>query len=599
MKTQENLFLWILLLTMLNTNSFSQPFAKMNTAPFTGDIADSSGASWVDYDGDGDMDIFVSNRDTGNYLYRNNGDGTFTKRNTGILTQGSTIGNSWADFDNDGDLDVFMVGAASFLLRNDGNEVFTNVTNTAFGIFPGQIPGWASAWGDYDLDGHVDLVVSHPAGFVTNPSLPNFLFRNKGDGTFERVTSTPITVGLAPYTIPSWSDYDQDGDPDLFIGSGPATGITATDFLYKNMLKESGAATFQRITQAPLATTQLDGQVWNWNDIDNDGDLDAFVTNYWGGFPNGMPDVLFRNDNGQFVRVTTSVLVQDLGLSLANVWGDFDNDADLDVFVAKDGNNGAANLFYQNNGDGSFTRLNTTPFSTDIAATWGATAGDYDDDGDLDLFVPNLLRPNLSPPNVLYRNDVSNGNNWLKIKLIGVQSNRSAIGAKVRAKITVGNKGFWQFREVSTQNTFCGQNSLDVHFGLGIQTSFDSLVIEWPSGIRQVLTSVNANQTLTIQESNTTASENILAESGGIILMQNFPNPFQDQTNIRFYLPQEMPISVLILDTKGSAIQTLYQGQQGAGWHEIPYNSKALPASTYVVRLQSGQYSVVRKLSRQ
>ncbi|MDX1940643.1 MAG: FG-GAP-like repeat-containing protein [Saprospiraceae bacterium] len=600
MKSYENYFLSVLIFFSFCVNIFGQPFTKVNTAPFSNDIADSSGASFIDYDGDGDADIFVSNRNTGNFLYNNNGNGTFSQSGSSSLNFNSSIGNSWADFDNDGDLDVFTAGASSYLYRNNGNGSFSDITNAALSLNSFQIRAWACAWGDYDLDGWVDLVVVHPAGFVGNPSLPNFLFRNKGDGTFERITSTPITIGLAPYTVPSWSDYDQDGDLDLFIGSGPADGSTGTDYLYRNMLKETGAATFQRITQAPLATTQLDGQVWNWNDIDNDGDLDAFVTNYWGGAPSGMADVLFRNDNGQFVRVTTGELVEDLGLTLASVWGDFDNDADLDVFVAADGgNNGTTNRFYQNNGNGTFIRLFAAPFSSDIAPTWGATAGDYDNDGDLDLFVPNILRQNQSPPNHLYRNDLNNTNNWLKIKLIGVQSNRSAIGAKVKAKITFGNRGVWQLREVSTQNTFCGQNNLDVHFGMGSATSLDSLVIEWPSGIKQILTNINSKQTLTIQESSTTPASDISLQNGGIILEQTHPNPFQEQSNIRFYLPKAMEIAVSIFDARGSIVDTLYQGQKDTGWHYLAFQGKRLPAGTYFIHLKADQYTLVKSILRQ
>ncbi|MBK7872789.1 MAG: VCBS repeat-containing protein [Saprospiraceae bacterium] len=599
MKICKNYFLSILIALGFCVNIFGQPFTKVNTAPFTNDIADSPGASFIDYDGDGDQDIFVSNRNTGNYLYRNNGNGTFTSVSAGSLTFSTSIGSSWADYDNDGDLDVFTAGDNSYLFRNNGNGSFSDATTIALPLSPAQMPGWACAWGDYDLDGFADLVIADPAGFVGSTPLTNFLFRNKGDGTFERITSTPITNGIAPYTVPSWSDYDLDGDPDLFIGSGPANGTQATDYLYKNMLKESGSATFQRLAQAPLSNTPLDGQVWNWNDIDNDGDLDAFVTNYWGGVNAGMEDVLFRNDNGQFVRVTTGELVQDLGLTLASVWGDYDNDGDLDVFVAADNNNGAANRFYQNNGDGTFNRLFAAPFSNDIAATWGAAAGDYDNDGDLDLFVPNILRPNQSPPNHFYNNNLNNNNKWLKIKLIGVQSNRSALGAKIRVKTTLRDQAFRQLREVSAQNTFCGQNSLDVHFGLGVSTIIDSITIEWPSGILQSLTNIDPNQTLTIQESNTTPAGDLPLQNGGVILAQNYPNPFQAQTNIRFYLPETLNITLSVFDAKGGIVDTLFQGKQVAGWHDVPYHNKQLSAGTYFIHLKTSTFTLIKTMIRQ
>jgi len=146
------------------------------------------------------------------------------------------------------------------------------------------------AWGDLDNDGDLDLAVTHPAGFVPGAPTTNHLYLNNGapNYTFTRVTTGPIVTGLSSYTVGTWSDYDNDGDIDYFVGAGPANGTTQPDFLYRNLLKETGTATFERITDAPIATDQQDGQVWNWIDYDNDGDLDAYVTN-WGGATGGWP----------------------------------------------------------------------------------------------------------------------------------------------------------------------------------------------------------------------------------------------------------------------------------------------------------------------
>ena len=241
--------------------------------------------------------------------------------------------------------------------------------------------------GDVNRDGWPDI-------YVANDGNPNQLWINDGQGNFEnRAVIWGCAVNLNGTAEAGMgvdiADCDQDGDPDLFIGSGPATATPGPDFLYRNMLTETGTATFERITEGPLASATRDGQIINWIDYDNDGDLDAFITN-WGGGMGGRADELFRNDEGRLTKITTGSLVTDRAVSLASVWGDFDNDGDQDVFIT-DGNANQTNRFYENNGDGTFTRLTAAPFSTDRSVSWGASAGDYDNDGDLDLFVANAL----------------------------------------------------------------------------------------------------------------------------------------------------------------------------------------------------------------
>jgi hypothetical protein len=451
-----------------------------------------SGASWVDVDNDGKLDLYVNN----NFLYKGNGAGGFTKVTAGV---GSSIplalgnGNSWADFDNDGDLDVYVASQNSALYRNNGSGVFAVVNVAPINQFSGN-RGWAAAWADLDNDGDLDLAVTHPAGFVPGAPTTNHLFLNNGPPgyTFTRVLTGPIVTGINSYTVGTWSDYDNDGDSDYFIGAGPANGTTQPDFLYRNLLVETGIPNnFEFITDAPIATDLQDGQVWNWIDYDNDGDLDAYVTNY--GAPAGLANRLYRNDGGTFTSITTGPIVTDSDISLGSVWGDFDNDGDLDVYVTNDSQPGR---YYANNGDGSFT--STTNALTNGPAHRGATAGDYDNDGDLDIFADGP-----SGSRSLFRNDTAGGSHWLKLRLEGVVSNRSAVGAKVRATAQIGGQSVTQLREISTQNTFNGQNSLIVHFGIGDAATVDRLVIEWPSRIVQTLRNVNANQLLSVREEST------------------------------------------------------------------------------------------------
>ncbi|MFN0158584.1 MAG: CRTAC1 family protein, partial [Bacteroidota bacterium] len=230
-------------------------------------------------------------------------------------------------------------------------------------------------------------------------------------------------------------------------------------------------------------------------DYDNDGDLDAYLTNYSGGNSSGMANRLYRNDGGVFTRISTGTIVTDIAFSLSSVWGDYDNDGDQDVYVTNDGSGvvGQQDRYYRNNGNGTFTFASNA--LTVNQTRRGATAGDYDNDGDLDIFAagPSTAR-------ALYRNDTENGNHWIKVRCVGSSSNRSAIGARIRIKATINFQPVWQLREISAQNSFNGQNSLEVHFGLGDATSIDSMILEWPRGLREVITSVAVDQFLTLTE---------------------------------------------------------------------------------------------------
>ncbi len=596
-----------ILAILFSGSALAQSFAKITDPanPITINEAGTNGyvgASWVDYNNDGRLDLFANRR----FLYRNEGNGAFTRIASGIgANQIQTIGsgNSWADYDNDGDLDCFYSGRTSRLYRNNGDDTFTPLNAGDIGELGDSTAtrGWACAWADYDNDGNVDLVITHPNGFVGMdlPGTTNHLFQNDGppNYTFTRITGNPIVTGLAPYTVATWSDYDDDGDVDLFIGSGPASPIPAVDYLYRNTLKETGTAGFARITTAPLATDLVDGQVWNWIDYDNDGDLDAYLTNYGGGLsPQGLQNNLYRNDNGSFVRMTgaqAGSIVTDRDISLANIWGDFDNDGDLDVLVTQD--TGFTTRYYQNNGDGTFTRVNAGVLTSGTDQHPGATAGDYDRDGDLDLYVAGV-----GAVKALYRNDLNNGHHWVNILCVGKASNRAGIGAKVRARATIGGKAVWQRREVSSQNSFNGHNMLNVHFGLGEAAAIDSLKLTWPSGMVDTYTNVAADRFLVAKEgeSLTTGVEERSAKPPAAFnLEQNYPNPFNPSTTIHFSLPAAHLVTLQVFDTLGREIATLINERKPAGEHDVRFDASLLPGSgVYLYRLSFGDFSTSRKM---
>ena len=471
-------------------------FTKIPGGPISseGGIA---GAAFIDYDADGDLDIFGvgSNPTPNRALYRNDGNDVFTDVTDNLIVTdpGAMLGVAWADYDNDGDVDLITGGVPATLYQNDESGNFTRITTGE--IVTGNPRGWSPSWADIDNDGDVDFFMTHPAGFVSGGGFtPNVYFLNDGppNYTFTQVTGTEINSAFAPFTIGSWSDYDLDGDQDLFIGAGPANGTVARDFFYENQLSETGSADFIRIEQPRFASDTRDGQTVNWIDVENDGDLDMYVTS-WGAQLGGVRNDLYLNDNGIFIKVTEGGLVSDADISLANIWGDFDNDADVDVFIANRG----LNKLYLNNGDGTFEQVTEGEIANDAATNWGATAGDYDNDGDLDIFVPALSS---GQRHSLFRNDLDNGNSWIKLNLSGTTSNGSGIGAKIFLATTIGGDTVSQIREVSSQNSFLGHNSLEIHIGLGDATTAEQIRIEWPSGVVDSHLFVDINQIYTATE---------------------------------------------------------------------------------------------------
>ena len=447
-----------------------------------------TGCAWVDYDKDGWPDLFVVNPGA-NFLYHNNSGTGFTKVLGQVLVADGSAqgrGTSWADVDNDGDLDCFVSGIPSVLYLNHGAGTFTKVTTGQ--IVTQDNRGWSGAWGDYDNDGSVDLVISFPTGFMPPPGSSNQMFRNDGPPTY---TFTSVDTGIVvsefkPFTVGSWADFDLDGDLDCFMASGPASASPRPDFHYRNLRIETGAPGFEKILESPWCTDSVDGQLINWIDIDNDRDLDMYRTNWGSASPPARRNNLYVREGASMVKVTTGAIVTDAFISLTSVWADFDNDADLDCFVTND--QSQFNNLYENQGDGTFVKILTGDAVQSAGPHFGATAGDFDLDGDLDLFVAGSLSNRQ-----LLRNTLSGSNHWLKVRCEGTVSNRAAIGAVVWVMATIDGLPVWQVREVSAQNSFMSHNDLVVHFGLSETATADSLVVWWPSGGRTALSNLAAD----------------------------------------------------------------------------------------------------------
>lgn len=503
-----------------------------------------SGLAWGDYDNDGWQDLFVVNHSgpltmsaseienspAKSALYHNNGDGTFSDvaGQSGLALNGWGMAAAWADYDNDGNLDLFVSAyGKNRFFKNLGNGVFKERTDES-GL--GNLTGfWAGAsWSDYDRDGYLDLYVcgyvkytQSLAGLMTrqydvevpasiNPSSfepeRNLLYHNKGDGTFSEVAATAGVLGEKGRSLSAaWCDFDEDGWPDLYVANDVSDNV-----FYRNL----GNGSFEDLSHAAWVADYRGAMGIAIGDWDGDTDFDMFVTHWI-----AQENALYSNLQAQLVAMPTEK--KDLrfmdesdryGLGQIALdyigWGtsffDYDNDGRLDLFVA----NGSTfqepdkpwlliampNLLFWNKGsrDGFFEVSGVAGKAfTEARGSRGAAFADYDNDGDLDIAILN----NLGQMQLL-RNDGGNRGNWLKVALKGTRSNRNAIGARLR--LVAGDKQ--QVRYVGGQSSYCSQNSLVQHFGLGKSAQIDTLEVLWPSGVIQRFATVATNRTVLLTE---------------------------------------------------------------------------------------------------
>jgi hypothetical protein len=319
---------------------------------------------------------------------------TFTRIVTGSIA--SDVGDSWSaawgDYNNDGFEDLFVTrntGQNDRLYLNNGDGTFESIL--IGDVVNDATDSAAGVWADYDNDGHLDLVVTVNTFPTARPAL---LYHNQGDGTFVKVTSgsiaTDINLGMKGG---SWGDFNNDGHVDLFIAIDGYTDDTQRrDFLYQN----SGDGHFTRILTGPVVNDSGRGEQGVWGDFNNDGRLDLFVANTF-----GQNNFLYRNDgNGSFSRITTGPIASNGGYSIGAAWGDYNNDGFLDLFVANASfGESVRNSFYRNTGTGAFDRVTSGTIATNTGLFSSCAWGDYDNDGFLDLFVGSL-----GGTNALYRN---------------------------------------------------------------------------------------------------------------------------------------------------------------------------------------------------
>jgi hypothetical protein len=474
-----------------------------------------NGAAWGDVDGDGWPDLVVTRLEAPVQLFINDTDGTFTERSAagGVDVVGAN-GASFADYDNDGDVDLLLVGdGPNTLLRNDGTGYFTDVTEHAGLAGAPEYRSMSAAWADFDGDGFVDVYVANYMAcngpwstereIITNVEYhPDALYRNDQHGGFTEVTDLlPDADRTAAAFGVAWLDVDENGRPDLYLGND-FVGLSPDH----NRLWLNGGEDGSTFVDASLdsgAGLYMNTMGIGIGDVDHDGDDDLALSNIGG-------NKLLRGDgDATFTEQAESGIerpLQDID-QLTVTWGtvvaDFDLDGWLDVFFAA-GNlpqppdavvGDQADMLFLNDGTGEhFLDVSAVTGIDATGESKGVAAADYDGDGDLDLYVVDQGgQPRL------YRNVTERaGRHWLAIDLVGSTSNRDACGARVRV---VAN-GLAHRRTVLCGSGGTGSaNDRRVHLGLGSSATVDSIVIDWPSGVRDTLGRRDADQIVRVVES--------------------------------------------------------------------------------------------------
>ena len=471
----------------------------------------SGGSIADDFDGDGDLDLVTSTIDTRGQMryYVNHGDGTFTERTTEAGLDGMLGGINLvqADYDNDGDLDVLVPRGAWFgqghpdsLLRNDGvgengSVTFTDVAFEA-GLAQKSYPNQAAGWADYDNDGDLDLFLGNEQDQHVEHA-PCQLFRNNGLGADGRVTFTDVAseagVENGRYAkAVAWGDYDNDRFPDLYVSNRDGENR----LYHNNGVGADGRVTFTDVApKLGLTDPKVSFNSWFW-DYDNDGDLDLYVATYeawldavaagYMGLDSPRPyqlAALYRNDgDGGFRDVAADSGLDRITVTMGSNYGDADNDGYLDMYLGTGNIRYEAlmpNLLYRNRGGTGFADVTTAAGVGHLQKGHGVSFADLDNDGDQDIYIQlGGGVPGDVFGNALFENP-GNGNHWLKVRLVGVESNRSAIGARLRLELREEGKKRAVYREVTSGGNF-GANPLRQEIGLGRAEVVDVLEVFWP-----------------------------------------------------------------------------------------------------------------------
>lgn len=582
-------------------------FSELMEGAIVNELYVSQGSAWADYDLDGDMDVFVTvGNNMNNRLYRNDGDLNFTLVDNIVSNDG---GNSsaaiWGDYNNDSYPDIYvsnnatppLAAEANFLYRNDGppNFGFTKIITE----LPATLANytWSSSWVDFDNDGDLDLHVPENRHLTTDFFFENNGIPNTAGQYFTQIQPDFITNTVESTGVASWMDYDQDCDQDLFLiksGRSHPDG-EENNRVFHNQLTETGALDFEPVLTAAMVNHLDKDFQASWGDYDNDSDMDVYLGNFDG------PNYLYRNEGDSlFTLVESGSPVEDNSATLGSTWADFDNDGDLDLFV---GNTlGQASIYYENDGSGNFSKPGAAlvgPPITNLSGTQSVSVADVNNDGNLDLFLANaVITPTQIARDFMYLNN-GGGYNFLMLQLQGTTSNTSAIGAKVYIKSTIDGNSIWQMRVRTGSPTGDRAQSSDrIHFGLRESELVDTLIIEWPNCQRSVYANVLANQICTIQEDGTTDCNLDFVEAAielpeAAFQMNILQNPIQDgQLIVTFNQTKADIVQFYLMDIGGRLLRSQFMDQKEG---QININVEELPKGIYLISARTTQGWISRK----
>lgn len=488
--------------------SFQDQASARGVGETCGIINYGGGISFYDYNNDGWDDITLATENNENLkIFKNTQDGFFIP-DTALIPFNNFQQKQvlWVDFDNDGDNDLFITSTTNGnrLYRNDTVEL-VDVTVSS-GLPLDNLYTFGASWGDYNNDGFLDV-------FICNRDLslqiPNYLFKNKGDGTFVNVSMTSgIGSGSHLSLCAAFFDYNNDGWQDIYVSNDK---IQTVNLLYHN----NGDGTFDEMGEVSGTNVAIDAMSTTIGDYNNDGWFDIYVTNG----PNG--NVLFKNNgDGTFTNMAEDSGTTFNSSAWSSVFLDAENDGDLDLYVSSESSGINPEYlpaaFYENLGNNTFTVLNNGSFNNDNRESYSNAIGDIDNDGYPEIVVSNSSNEDL----FLWKNLTTTTNNWLKVKLQGVTSNRQGVGSRIEISVN----GQEQYRYTLCGEGYLGQNSGSEFFGLSSNLVVDYVKVTWLSGIEDVFYDVPVNQTLNIVEGST-----LSVYGNQFVPVVKFKNPISDK----------------------------------------------------------------------
>lgn len=492
--------------------AFDDVAAQIGVDYSYGDSEYGGGVSFADFDNDGWDDITYASENGVDLYFFKNTNGVFNLVTfNGISNTSKAKQVIWVDYDNDGDKDFFVtaIEGKNAFYSNDGEMNFTDISS-AIGIFQTDLFTYGASFGDIDNDGDLDLFISN-----RSPEDHNYLYRNDS-GIYVDITGTSgISLEGQLSFCSIFFDYDKDGLQDIYVSNDKEENINR---LYKNL----GDGVFQDVSESSNAGVDVSAMSTTLGDFNNDGWFDIYITNTpFSQVSSIQGNVLLKNNgDGTFTNVATETGTSFDSVGWGSVFLDADNDGLLDIYVSSSENgNGSliSSAFYHQQDDETFIIPQDIGFNTDLRESYTNAIGDINNDG-----KPEIVVGNDTDNNFLWQNNTINENNWLKVKLEGVVSNKDGIGNTIEINVD----GQSQYRYTLAGEGYLSQNSFYEFFGTGLSNLIDYVKVTWTStGATETFNNIEANQSITIKE-----GIGILNDNDYIVedLLSIYPNPSDD-----------------------------------------------------------------------